>query len=194
MPTAADATPEAQLPDRYEVVDGQVVETPPMSAFSGEVANRIRDHLAAYASRTGSGRARNDMLFRVPLPEDPTRNRAPDVAFISFDRWPEARPLPYRGNPVDVVPNLVVESASPTDDAEDLLAKAHEYLRAGVSVVWVVYPRLRQLYAYTAVGIAPQVFTEADALTCEAVLPGFSVPMAGLFPVMADAPEADDDE
>lgn len=194
MPTVIDATPEAQLPDRYEVVNGQVVEIPPMSAFSGEVANRVRDELAVYARSTRRGRARNDMLFRIPLPEDAARNRAPDAAFISFDRWPEDRPLPYRGNPVDVVPDLVVESASPTDDAEDLLGKAHEYLRGGVRVVWVVYPRVRQLYAYTAVGIAPQVFTEADALVCEAVLPGFSVAVSSLFPVMADPPGATDDE
>jgi Uma2 family endonuclease len=194
MATVIDSTSEAQLPDRYEVVNGRVLEIPPISAFSGEVANRFRDQLTAYALRTNRGRARNDMLFRLPLPEDGTRNRAPDVAFISFDRWPAAHPLPYRGNPVDVVPNLVVESASPTDDAEDLLSKAHEYLRAGVEIVWVVYPRLRQLYAYTAVGTAPQLFTETDSLTCEAVLPGFSIPMAGLFPPLADEPTPENDE
>ncbi|MBA4188553.1 MAG: hypothetical protein C0467_11155 [Planctomycetaceae bacterium] len=135
MSTVVESLPEAQLPDHYEVVNGQVVEIPPMSAFSGEVANRIRDHLTAYSLRTNSGRARNDMIFHVPLPEDTTRNRAPDVAFITFERWPEIQPIPYRGNPLDIVPNLVVEVASPTDDAEDLLGKTHEYLRAGVELV-----------------------------------------------------------
>ncbi|MBA4066015.1 MAG: Uma2 family endonuclease [Isosphaera sp.] len=188
MSTVIDAVAEADLPDRYEVVNGQVVEVPPMSLFASEVANRIRDELAAYARSSGRGRARNDMLFRMPLPDDGTRNRAPDVAFITFDRWPQDRPLPTRGNPADVVPNLVVEVASPTDEGEDLIAKAHEYLRAGVELVWVVYPRLRQLYAYTAVVTAPRVLTESDALDGGAVLPGFSVPMAPLFPVPEDDP------
>ncbi len=189
MSTIAEPVPDAQLPDHYEVINGRIVETPPVSAFSAEVANRIRDHLAGYCLRTNLGRARNDMIFHVPLPEDATRNRAPDVAFISFERWPETQPMPYRGNPLDVVPNLVVEVASPTDDAEDLLSKTHEYLRAGVELVWVVFPRLRQLYAYTAVGTAPQLLTETDTLDGGTVLPGFSVPMAGLFPPLVPEPE-----
>lgn len=183
-----------QTPDRYEFVNGQVQEVPPMCAFASEIANRIRDEMTAYCYRTSRGRARNDMLFRLPLPEDHDRQREPDVAFISFERWPAAQPLPYKGKPVDVVPNLVVEVASPTDDADDLLAKAHEYLRAGAELVWLVFPRVRQLYAYTAVGTAPQLFTEAHVLDGGAVLPGFSVPMVGLFPTQASAPEEAEEE
>ena len=194
MSTAIDPTSEAKLPDRYEVVYGQVVEIPPMSAIASEFANRLRDQLVVYATRANNGRARMDMLFGIPQGDDPTRNREPDVAFISFERWPENRPLPYRGNPVDVVPNLVVEVASPTDEAEDLIAKAHEYLRAGAELVWVVFPRVRQLYAYTAVGAAPRLFAETDTLDAGAVLPGFSIPLAPLFPIAADLPEPESDE
>src|SRR5689334_7988624 len=111
MSSVIDATADARLPDRYEVVNGQVVEIRPMSAFSSEVANRLRDELAFYGRSSRCGRARNDLLFRLALPADPTRNREPDVAFITIDRWPEDRPLPYRGNPMDVAPNLVVEVA-----------------------------------------------------------------------------------
>ena len=98
--------------------------------------------------------------------------------------------MPTRGNPVDVVPNLMVEVVSPTDCAEDVLAKAHEYLRAGAELVWVVFPRLRQLYAYRAAGTAPVLFTAGDTLDSGTLLPGFSVPMAGLFPIPADEPDA----
>jgi Uma2 family endonuclease len=194
MSTAVTNVPEAELPDRYEVVNGQIVEIAPMSAFSAEVANRVRDELTAYARSSRRGRARNEMLFRIPQADDQTRNRAPDAAFISFDRWPENRTLPYRGNPVDVVPNVAVEVVSPTDSAEDVLAKAYEYLRAGVELVWVIFPRQRQLFAYTAPNAAPRVFTEADALDGGTVLPGFSTPMAGLFPGMAEEPTTEDDE
>jgi Uma2 family endonuclease len=130
------------------------------------------------------------MLFRLPLPEDTARNREPDLAFIKSDRWPQDRPMPYRGNPVDVVPNLTVEVVSPTDLGEDVVAKAHEYLRAGVELVWVIFPRLRQLYAYTAVGTAPRLFTDTDMLDAGDLLPGLSVPMAALFPIPADESES----
>ena len=194
MSTVIDATADAKLPDHYEVINGQVVEIPPMSAFASEFANRLRDRLVVYATRINNGRARMDMLFRIPQGDDPTRNREPDVAFITFDRWPEDQPLPYRGNPVDVVPNLVVEVASPTDEAEDLIAKAHEYLRAGAQLVWVVFPRVRQLYSYTAIGAAPRVFTENDTLDAGEVLPGLSIPMAPLFPAATDMPALESDE
>jgi Uma2 family endonuclease len=194
MPTAVDSAPRTDLPDHYEVVNGQVVEIAPMSAFASEIANRLRDHLSAYALRTNAGRTRMDMMFRIPLTEDQNRTREPDLAFISFDRWPQDRAMPYRGNPVDVVPNLVLEVASPTDDADALLAKAHEYLRGGVELVWIVYPRVRQLYAYTSVSAAPRLFTETDTLDGAPVLSGFTVPMAGLFPAIAAEPEAENDE
>lgn len=194
MSSVIDTKAEAELPDHYEVVNGQVVEISPMSGYAGEIANLIRDELAAFARSSRRGRARNDLLFRIPLTDDPNRNRAPDVAFITYDRWPPNRPLRYRGNPIDVVPNLIVEVASPTDDAEDLLAKAHEYLRAGAELVWIVYPRVRQLYAYSAIGIAPRLFTEADTLDAGEVLPGFSTLMAPLFPIPQDEPVPEGDE
>lgn len=194
MPTVVETVPATQLPDRYEVVNGQAMEIAPMNAFASEIANRLRDRLTAHALRANNGRARNDMLFRIPQAEDQTRNRAPDVAFISFDRWPEDRPMPYRGNPIDVVPNVAIEVVSPTDDAEDVFAKADEYLRGGVELVWVIFPRLRHLYAYTAPNVAPQLFTAADTLDGGTVLPGFTVPMAGLFPAMAEEPEEEGDE
>jgi Uma2 family endonuclease len=189
MSAATVRVPEAELPERYEVVNGRVVEIAPMSAFASEVANRLRDHLSGYGLRTNSGRTRMDMLFRNPLAGDENRNREPDLAFITLDRWPQDRPMPYRGNPVDVVPNLVLEVASPTDGAEALIAKVHEYLRGGVELVWVMFPRLRQLYAYTAPEAAPRLCTAEDALDGGGVLPGFTVPMAVLFPPLTDDPD-----
>jgi Uma2 family endonuclease len=188
MSIAIEPDLEARLPDRYEVVNGEVVEIPPMSGFAAEVANRIHKHLARYEDTSRLGRSRMDMLFRLPLTADRSRNRRPDVAFIAFDRWPEGRPMPYRGNPVDVVPDLMIEVASPTDDAEDLLAKAHEYLEAGARLVWLVYPRLRVVYAYES-PTTFRVFTAADELDGGTLLPGFRVPMVQLFPPVIPEPE-----
>jgi Uma2 family endonuclease len=188
MSIALEPEAEPKLPDRYEVVNGEIVELLPMSGFASEVANQIRDELSAHCRSSRLGRTRNDMLFRVPLPTDQSRNRRPDVAFISFDRWPADRPLPYRGNPIDAVPELVVEVASPTDEAEDLIAKAHEYLEAGARLVWLVYPRSRVVHAYES-PTAVRVFTAADELDGGPVLPGFRVSMAQLFPRAIPEPE-----
>lgn len=180
-----DSNEIAPLPERYEVVAGEVVEKVPMSAPAAEVANRIRDALSAYLRSRKLGCARMDMLFRIPLPEDKSRNRATDLAYISLDWWPENRAMPYRGNPVDVVPDLMVEVASPTDEAEDLLAKAFEYLEAGARAVWVAYPILRVVCEFESRTKQRQFF-EHDDLDGGTLLPGFCVPMAQLFPTIAE--------
>ena len=193
MSLAIDPEAEARLPDRYEVVNGEVVEVPPMSGLASEVANRIHKQFGRYEDTSGLGRSRMDMLFRVPIKSDPRRIRKPDVAFITFERWPEDRLMPYRGNPVDVVPDVMVEVASPTDDAEDLLSKGYEYLEAGARLVWLVYPRLRVINAYESRTVY-RVFAETDHLDGGTVLPNFRAPMAALFPPLIQPEPALDDE
>lgn len=175
---------EPNLPDHYEVVNGQVVEPEPMSWYAAEVANRIRDELGFYGRSTRTGRTRNDMLFRIPLSEDRNRQRAPDVSFITFDRWPEDRPIPIEGDPTDVVPDLFVEVVSPNDKLDDVFAKAEEYLAAGGRVVWVVIPRFRRAFVFEP-GADPRPVNERGHLDGGAAFPDLRVPMAGLFPAVA---------
>ncbi len=176
---------DVRLPDRYEVVDGEIVELPPMSGYASEVANVLRDELNEAARRSKLGRARNDMLFRIPTRRDPNRNRRPDVAFVSYERWPKDVQLPYRTNPVNFVPDLVVEVASPTDFAEELEVKAEEYLQAGVRLVWIVFPLAQTVHVYNPPN-ATDVRRVGQQLEGGSVLPGFSVAIADLFPNRSD--------
>ncbi|MBY0512560.1 MAG: Uma2 family endonuclease [Gemmataceae bacterium] len=194
MATVLDPTTETPLPDRYEVVNGEVVEKPPMSWLACEVANRLNLELGIYGRTSGRGRPRMDMMFGLPTRRDPGRKREPDLSFTDFARWPADRPLPYEGDVVGVVPNLMVEVASPDNDPDALVGKAREYLRAGAELVWLVYPRAREVHAYAPGGAANRVFTAADILDAGDVLPGFSVPMAGLFPPVIDQPGPDDED
>jgi Uma2 family endonuclease len=175
------ATAAPPRPDRYEVIDGEIVAIPDMGVYSAETANLIRDELTIYARATKSGRPRQEMLFPIPSPSDPNRQRRPDVAFVSNERWPDHLAIPLEGNPAPVVPDLAVEVISPSDNAEDLLDKLHEYLRAGVRLVWLVWPRDRSVHAYSGPK-SVRIFTIEDTLDAGELLPGFAVPMASLFP------------
>jgi Uma2 family endonuclease len=173
----------APLPDRFEVVHGEIVEVLPMSFYAVEVANLLKEAIDRYLSANDMGRSRIDLLYRIPLPEDATRNRNPDLAFISYDRWPRDLAISLTGNALDVVPDLAVEVISPTDPAEDVQEKAREYVRGGVRLTWQVYPRLREVHAYDG-SQAVRIFTSADELEGDPVLPGFRVAMADLFPAI----------
>ena len=177
-----ESPPEPQLPERYEVVNGRIVETSFMSRYATKVANRLNRAVLLYLNQHDIGDADIEVLYHIPQPEDEGRNRRPDWSFVSYERWPKDQPYPFSDNAGDVVPDIAAEVVSPGDKADDLIAKVREYLRGGVRLVWIVYPLAREIHAYRPGSATVQVhFADAD-LDAPDVLPGFRVPVGPLFP------------
>jgi len=103
----------------------------------------------------------------------------PDVAFVSYDRWPQQRRM-SRTEAWEVMPNLAVEVVSLTDRVDDVVDKIAEYLRAGVECVWVSLPSRKQVYVYES-PTQVRILTRADELHGEPVLPQFRLPLTALF-------------
>jgi Uma2 family endonuclease len=163
----------------YEIIDGQRVELPPMSVYATWVASLLVNELAFFARMHPIGRPFPEMLFRLPL--NGSRNRRPDVAFVTFERWPIDRPIPAKGNAWDVVPDLAVEVTSPNDFADEIMQKVIEYFQAGVRLVWIIYPQQRLVHVYES-PVRIRGLAHTDELDGGSVLPGFRVPLANLFP------------
>lgn len=70
---------------------------------------------------------------------------------------------------------------SPNDRASEVQAKVLEYLRAGVSIVWVVDPQTLTVTVYHRDGNA-QVLQQADELVAPGVLENLCVTVRKLFP------------
>jgi Uma2 family endonuclease len=163
----------------FEVIDGQRVELPPMSAFAAIIASRLLGALHYFLLSHPLGEAVMETLFQLALPID--RNRRPDVAFVSFQRWPRSQRQSPEANAWKVVPNLAVEVVSPHDYLEDVLDKIVEYFEAGVEQVWLVHPRHQLIYVYESWSKV-KILTVADELDGGPVLPGFRLPLKTLFP------------
>ena len=105
--------------------------------------------------------------------------REPDIAFFSADNMPLGANIPGYS---DVVPDLVVEVASPNDTVQSIYDKAHMWLYNGVRLVWVGHPDWREVEVYSADG---SVFTlgENDTLDGGDVLPGFACKVSDIFDV-----------
>jgi Uma2 family endonuclease len=161
----------------YEIVNGQRVDLPPMSAYATWLASRLHIRLGLYAEDKGLGVSVTEMLFVLDAEHD--LRRRPDVAFVSTARWPLDRALPRTGD-WDVVPDLAVEVISPNDVFKDVLAKVREYFHYGVQVVWVVAPEEQQAYVYDA-PTHVRILTVQDELTGGEVVPGFRMPLGHLF-------------
>jgi Uma2 family endonuclease len=108
--------------EHYEIIDGRRVELPPMSALATIVASNLNTAIDSFAKHHRLGRAVVECLIKLPPPVN--RNRRPDVAFVSFQRWAADRPLPLEENAWEVVPDLAVEVISPTDLRKTCLKKS----------------------------------------------------------------------
>ncbi len=107
----------------------------------------------------------------------PDTVRGPDVSFCSFARVPKgAEPIGYPAAP----PELAFEVLSPSDRWPDLVAKAGEYLKAGVEMVCVVDPEKETIVVYDA-HQPGQTFTVDEEITFPAWLGGFRLQVRSLF-------------
>ena len=112
--------------------------------------------------------------------------RIPDVAFASWDRFPNRR-VPEDRVP-EVVPNLAVEVLSKGNTVLEMERKLKEYFLAGVDLVWFVNLEARAVRVFTSPD-ASTLLGETDTLTGGAVLPGFAVPVADLFAALPPVPK-----
>ena len=161
----------------YEVVRGIVVEKPAMGAFETWIASELFGWLMRSAEVKGLGRIVSEMLFCLDAAAD--LKRRPDLAFISYQRWPRDRAVP-RTAAWDVVPDLAIEIIRPTSLAREVPVKVAEYFQHGVRSVWVVYPIEEQVYVYDSV-TSVRILTRADRLAVPSILPQFELPLECLF-------------
>ena len=80
----------------------------------------------------------------------------------------------------DMVPDMAIEIVSPTNTADHVQEKIHEYFAAGVRRVWVVYPRQQEIYVYAS-PTEIQVLQLGHDLDGGDLIPGFRLPLAALF-------------
>ncbi len=161
----------------FELVRGEVIQVPPTMPEQGVVCANVVIALGNYGRQTGYG---------YPLANDsagvtergPDTVRGADVCFYSQERWPRSQvgsTLP------PVSPDLVVEVYSPGNRRGKTLEKVVEYLAVGIPLVWVVYPKSRQVVIYRSADEPPDVLKQDAVIENLPALPGFRCPVADFF-------------
>jgi Uma2 family endonuclease len=171
-PLAGEKEPEGL----YEVVDGRIVEKT-RGAYENLLAGLFYGVIDGYAEAHRLGRAVIEMIFNFR--PQVNRERRPDVAFISFERWARDRRVP-RTRSWAVIPDLAVEIVSRTNTVDEVADELEEYFQVGVRQVWVVYPVHAKIYVYSST-TSVQILTRGDELDGGLVLPGFRRPVSDLF-------------
>lgn len=172
---------------RTELIAGRLMVREPAGLRHGDITARIstalRVHLERERLTNGALHRRGRVLTSDPgftIARNPDTVRAPDVAYISHERWSEPFPVGFG----EFAPDLVVEVCSPSDRPGAMLQKVADWLDAGTEMVWLVDPRHESVYVYASDG-ASAVCGIDDVLMHEPLLPGFALPLREVF-----APEA----
>jgi len=164
----------AQYADtRFELVKGVPVEMPPIGFEHGNCATLLVEFLAPYVRQHDLGSVIVETGYRLA----PDTLRGPDVSFIARER--EAQ-ITDRTKFVSFAPDLAIEVVSPDESAATVHDKIDDYIRAGVRLIWVIYPSRQQIVVHHPDRTA-QILTAEDTLTGGEVIPGFAIPVKAVF-------------
>ena len=157
--------------DRMEWVDGNLVEKTGMTFKHGLAQVNLATSWKNYKNSSGQG---GEVVTEV-LCRTSKHGRRPDVAYITPELLPESGNFTAFSQSFP----LIAEVASPEDSAEELFAKAQEYLESGCLEVWLLFPEARLIF----VNAGPRwlLFNADEVVNTQTVLPGFSVAVSELL-------------
>jgi excisionase family DNA binding protein len=133
----------AKLPEepgfRYEVIDGVLIRDPSPSFHHQRVSRRLQRILEDYFSEVDP----KGEVFDAPLDLNLTMYTVvqPDLLYLPGSR-------PARHDPIDTVPELVVEVLSPATSRKDRVLKLNHYQSSEVPHYWILDPEDEFIEAY----------------------------------------------
>lgn len=157
-----------------ELIDGVLVEKP-LGHYESQLASILAYLIQQFVLPRKLG------VFYgsdCPIRLMPEQIRMPDVAYISWSRFPGGS-LPS-GQVLALTPELTIEVISPSNSKAEMERKVKEYFLAGTRLVWYVYPEKRTVRSFRS----PTEFQDLEGdqiLDGGDVLPGFEVPVKTIF-------------
>lgn len=177
---------EAQSQQPFELIDGERIPKLP-NVYGHSKAIRVlfraldnftqSNHLGEVFAKTTFIKPENFDRFWV------TGSRIPDVMFHSAERIAsyEMNTPHAEGNPLALVPDLVIEVISPTDRYIDVDRKVETYLQDGVRLIWLLDFERRIAIVYGMQHPQTLRLSGDDVLDGEAVIPSFQIVLSSLF-------------
>lgn len=161
---------------RFDLIRGELITMSPAGGRHGRIALVISGYFYAQGVMNGLGEGFTAEASYV-LSRGPHTVVCPDVSFVRTDRLP---PDDDRDGFMQFAPDIAVEVVSPTDLATNVNAKVAVYLHASARLIWIVDSATRTVIVYSPTD-PTRFLDEKDTLDGGDVLPGFSLPLTGVF-------------
>ncbi len=148
---------------KYEWNDGELIKFTGMNKRQVKIYDILLDlFIEKGYKKTGTFVAEYDvMLTGIQM-------RRPDIAYLSKVQIIEA------DNGEDPIPEFVVEIISDNDNINKVESKIKEYYKAGVKVVWLIFPEEKTVHVYTSRRDV-KICIENDICSAAPVLPEFEI-------------------
>lgn len=160
---------------RVELVRGEISIMPNNSAEHGDKTMRLSAYVSYFVYEKSLGKC-FAAETRFIVERNPDTLLAPDFAFVAAERLTD---FPTKGY-LDLAPDLIFETRSPSDTRRPFALKIARWLSAGVKLVWAIDPATQTVTVHRT-GENPRTLGIEDTLTGEDVLPGFEFALERLF-------------
>lgn len=157
--------------DNKEWIDNEIREKKGMTLRHSQIQLRLGSYWRNHVISSGQG----GEVYTEALCRTGKQARRPDVAYLT----PELLSEYGRAASLPLSFPLIGEIASPDDSAEELFAKAREYLESGCQEIWLVYPETSWLIIITLE--RHLLLTLGETATTQKVLTGLSLTLDELF-------------
>lgn len=174
--SAEDFELVAQVLGPCELVRGEIIPMSPggirHSRITGNAFRLLDSHCRPrHIGRVLTGEA------GVIVARQPDTVRGADVAFISYQRLPEAA---SEEGFLQKPPELIIEGLGKDVSWAKMEEKAADYHAVGVDLVWVLDPQTITLRVYQR-GASPLVLRDTDTASADPHVPEFAVNVSAFF-------------
>ncbi|MFM7574736.1 MAG: Uma2 family endonuclease [Snowella sp.] len=150
-----------------------------MSPTGGETGNRnfeLYIDLGNWNRQKRLGKA-FDSSTGFQLPNG--AKRSPDLSWITLEKWNALTP-DQRRKFLPICPDFVVELVSESDDLKEIEGKMQEYLDNGLSLGWLMIPKIRQVQIYRPQQ-AVEILESPLSLSGESILVDFVLDLTPIW-------------
>lgn len=175
----AACRPELPEDGRWaELVAGRIVERDPPGETHGLIVLNLSRALSEWLQPQAAAPPCSPCFeLGLLVQQNPDTVRFPAISF-----FPGNQAFDETGKTLTrSVPLLCIDVASTTRQAEQMPARAAEYLAMGVGTVWIFDIRDREVHVHSAGGDRRLVAGDSALLEAADILPGFQVPLGELF-------------
>lgn len=170
-----------RMPDgsRYELIEGELRPMSPTGYEHGRSTGNFGGRLGMHirVNKLGDVLAAGTGFVIARTPDRRATVLAPDVSFVAKGRIPAGTDT---SRYLELAPDLVVETLSPSDTAREVAEKVAMWLSAGVRAVLTLDPANRCVKVHRSQSDMITL-SNGDDLDLDDVLPGFRCHVSDIF-------------